>query len=82
MLPDPAIAEMKASWQLQSTGARPPLGRGLHPSPRRTWRVAAARIKFEDGMLRVRALDAYHAVRPRRPRKIDPPVTAIKTQLS
>ena len=30
----------------------------------------------------VRTLDAYHAVRPRRPRKIDPSVTAIKTQLS
>jgi hypothetical protein len=33
-------------------------------------------------MLRVRALDAYHARRPRWPRKIDPSVTAIKTQLS
>jgi hypothetical protein len=33
-------------------------------------------------MLRVRALDAYHAARPRRPRKIDPSVTAIKIELS
>jgi hypothetical protein len=33
-------------------------------------------------MLRVRTLDAYHAVRPRRPRKIDPSVTAIKIELS
>jgi hypothetical protein len=33
-------------------------------------------------MLRVRTLDAYHAVRPRQPRNIDPSVNAIKTQLS
>lgn len=82
MLAGPAIAEVKASWQLQSAGTQVPLGRGLHPSPRQTWRVAAARIKFEDGMLRVQSLDAYHAERLCWSRKIDPSVTVIKTELS
>jgi hypothetical protein len=49
---------------------------------RRTWRVAAAHIKSGVEMLRDCTLDAYHDVRPRRPRKIDLSVTAIKTQLS
>jgi hypothetical protein len=81
MLAGPAIAEVKATWQLQSAGARPPLGRGLHPSPR-TWRVAAAHIKSGVEMLRVRALDAYHAERLCWSCKIDPSVTVIKTELS
>jgi hypothetical protein len=83
MLAGPAIAEVTAIWQLQSAGARVPLAeRRLRAGRRRTWRVAAARIKFADRMLRVRALDVYHAGRLRWSRKIDPSVTVIKTELS
>jgi hypothetical protein len=76
MLTGPAIAEMKIAWQQQSARF-PTLSAGVE-----TWRVAAARIKSGVEMLRVCTLDAYHAVRPRRPRQIDLSVTAIKTQLS
>jgi hypothetical protein len=75
MLAGPAIAEMKAIWQQRSAGSR---RRALASNVAR--RRSAHQVRVE--MLPVRALDAYHAARPRRPRKIDPSVTAIKTQLS
>jgi hypothetical protein len=46
--------------------------------------VARRRSAHQVGVetLRDRTLDAYHAVRLRRPRKIDPSVTAMKIEPS